>query len=94
MQGKLPDRSEMLQLVLSSTEQEPPKLHWTYSVRRVGSDHRGYRPLPRIVSRGFESLEELKASFGEATHNRLGRFIRCRGIPGRVSLLELESRWP
>ena len=54
----------------------------------------GGKPRTEVhLKRGHvHKLEQVVASLAKAAHDRVGRFERCRRVPGGVVLLEFEHR--
>jgi hypothetical protein len=60
----------MLLLVLARTQEQPIQIDRRRDATCVGHGRREWL-LPGIVGCGFESLEQLKACFGETAHQAL-----------------------
>ena len=90
MQRESPDRSQVLQLVLASAQQEPIELDRSVLMQR-GRDGRIQRPLPRLIRRRFEAVQQLEAGLAEVADERLGGFDSRRGVPGCICLGEVDG---
>jgi hypothetical protein len=87
----LPDRRQVVLLVLTRTQQQPIKLDGGRDAARLRDGGREW-PLPDIVGCRFEPLEQLEPRFAEPLHYALRGLDGPCGVPRRLGLLIVEHR--